>query len=405
MSFLFKVSTLSDPITSDSELLVARPGWAVMRVRPNFTENGQILWVDLLDALGHDLSFSARGRASDNADVLSFCWLAASHVDDLIIASANLLPPRPLRELCTMVSSLGVRTWLLYDLETCDEREEAEVSLMMSSVELQGFLEIRRAAGLQGSVERIVDSPLAPDTHFLGFLDTAREVLSEVDFALIATHFHFGRSEMLRRLEETPTITEDDLARLLHEITVGTNDLNKLTAIVKGAQAAAFAKGWHPRVDIARWAERGMVASLDRHLEPREWVQISRSYRPCDSAVSALSTMGISVDEMNQVLATNVAADGSEVHHGGQHLEVPLPARCILVAQLIFRNLVATSSDRFLVHGESEEEVSGKWSGRVLKMMTRDTGVVVRGSNASRKSMETTRWTHRFGVSVTRLTS
>ena len=56
MSSLFKVSTLGDPLAADAELTVRRPGWAVMRARPNFKENGQVLWADLLDALRHEVS-------------------------------------------------------------------------------------------------------------------------------------------------------------------------------------------------------------------------------------------------------------------------------------------------------------------------------------------------------------
>ena len=143
MGTLFKVSTLTDPIASDGELETDRPGWAVMRARPNFKEHGQVLWVDLLAALGHDLDSTERGRASANADVQALCWLAASDIDELVVAGANLLPPSSLRDLCTLTSSQGVRTWLLYDIEVTDEREEAEISLALEVVELERFLEIR----------------------------------------------------------------------------------------------------------------------------------------------------------------------------------------------------------------------------------------------------------------------
>ena len=148
-----------------------------------------------------------------------------------------------------------------------------------------------------------------------------------------------------------------------------------------------------------------MVASLARHLEPHEWLQIGRLYRPCDAATCVLSTIGISVDEVGTVRADDVALDGSAVRHNGDQIEVPDTARRLLVAQHIFRDLVGSGSDRFLVHGMKSEEVSSLWAGRLLKLVTRDTGVVLRSPKARRQSMESTTWTQRLGVSITRLAS
>jgi hypothetical protein len=136
---------------------------------------------------------------------------------------------------------------------------------------------------------------------------------------------------MLAKLDQAADVDEGSLALFLHEITVHTNDLNELTSIVKGAQTAAFMRGWHPRVDVANWSQRGMVASLARHLEPDEWAQIGRLYRPCDAATCVLSTIGVSVDEVGTVRADDVALDGSAVMHDGKQIEVPEQAQCLLV--------------------------------------------------------------------------
>jgi hypothetical protein len=58
VSILLKVSTLNDALVADTELTIQRPDWAVIRARPNFNENGQVLWADLLDALGNEVSSS-----------------------------------------------------------------------------------------------------------------------------------------------------------------------------------------------------------------------------------------------------------------------------------------------------------------------------------------------------------
>ncbi len=405
MGTLFKISTQADPATSDREIEIPRPGWAVMRARPNFREHGQVLWADLLHALGHDLDSTERRRASANADIQALCWLAVGDVEDVIVAGANLLPPASLRDLCTLTSSQGVRTWLLYDIEVADEREEAEVSLALESIGLEEFIDIRAKAGLVEPGRARPRFPTVPDTHFLGFLDMAHQVMEAEDLALVTEHYEQGMVKMLSRIDEATEVNEDLLALSLHEMTVHTNDLNELTAIIRGAQTAAFIRGWHPRVDIMAWSQRGTVAALARHLEPNEWALIGRLYRPCDAATCVLSTIGISVDEVGSILATAVADDGSTVEHHGDLIEVPEAARPLLVAQHLFRNLIGTDSDRFLVHGTSSEVTTSIWAGRLLKLVTRDTGVMLRTHAARRKSLEGKTWNQRLGVSITRLAS
>lgn len=405
MTCLLKVSTLGDPLAADAELTVQRPRWAVMRARPNFKENGQVLWADLLDALGHEVSSSLRGRAGSHSETLAFCWLAAGDVTDLIVAGAHLLPPRSLIDLCTMTTAAGVRTWLLYDIETCDEREEAEVNLALTTVPLDRFLEVRQECGEAGQTGTASSFPVVPDVHFLGFLDAVGQVLSADDAEVAAQTFRTGRETMKARLAAACDVDENDLAMHLHEITAHTNDLNELTALVKGAQTGAFACGWHARVDVRKWAQRGMVAGLSLHLDEADWEKLSHQHRPHEGATCVLSTLGFSVDALPGVRAADVADDGSTVVKNCEAVEVPPPARHLLVAQHIFRALAGAETDRFLVQGPKEPAINDKWAGRLLRVVTQDTGVVLRGWHASRKTLGGAGWTHRLGVAMTRVAS
>ena len=109
MNLLMRVSTLGDPVAVDRELETARVGWAVLGVRPNFREHGQVLWSDLVEALGHEVTSSFRGRADANSKAIALSWLVAGPVDDLVVAGAHLLPPASLTELATVVTAAGVR--------------------------------------------------------------------------------------------------------------------------------------------------------------------------------------------------------------------------------------------------------------------------------------------------------
>ena len=319
MSVLFKVSTLADPTAADEEITVAREGWAVMRVRPNFKENGQVLWADLLEALDHQSADSSfRGRAGTHSEALAYAWLADAPVGDLVVAGANMLPPRSLTELCTLTSSLGVRTWLLYDIEVADEREDAERRLGLREIPLAEFLGRRRATPIVSADPPATAFPIVPDTQFLGFLDISRHVLRPGDFELVAERYADGRDQMRERLQGEPTPDEAAVARHLHEICASTNDVNELCALVKGAQTGAFLGGWYLRVDLIRWAQRGAVAGLSMHLDDGDWATLGRMHRPTEAALSVLSALGFSVDTITQLRATDLAPDGPTGRQGGE---------------------------------------------------------------------------------------
>lgn len=247
--------------------------------------------------------------------------------------------------------------------------------------------------------------PLCPDVHFLGFLDSAETVLGSDDLVVVRKSYECAKTEMARKMTSASDFDEESLARLLHEVTVGTNDMNQITAMVKGAQVAAFICGWHMKVDIPSWIQRGLVSALELHLDDEEWAQLGRLYKCYEAATLVLSTLGISVEHLSSVLGSDVALDGTTVHYQGRVIHVPIPAQSLLVAQHIFREVARSESDLSLLHGPKETDVNEKFAGTLLKLATRDTGVILRSSNASRKTMGIKRWSYRLGVKVTRLSN
>ena len=403
MNTLMKVSTLSNAIASDRELNIERIGWAVLRVRPNFKEYGQILWSDLLGSLGHDIQMSPGSRAITNAETLAYAWLAAGNVDDLIVSGANFLPPQSLTQLCTLTSAVGIRTWLAYDIEVADEREQAEQRLGLTSVSLDNFLTIRSRSPIKTSSEQVPQFPDVPDVQFLGFLAISKAILAPDVFDSVQTRFRESRDSMRKRIRELGAVDEQAIAHELHDLTVGTNDLNEVMTIVKGAQTGAFLEGWHLRVDVSQWLQRGRVVSLSQHLSGQEWEAICRLHKPHEMSTCVLSVTGVSVEAMVDIKDSDVLDDGSSVLVDGKDLEVSPEGRSALVAQLIYRELVSAAPGRFLVQGVSDSGMNDKAAGRILKLVTRDTGVTLRGESSSRKDISGTGWTHRLGISITRL--
>lgn len=405
MSALRKLTTLTDPITCDDELRRDREGWVVVHVRPNMSGRDQVLWQDLITALGHTSTLSTRSRTANDAQTQAFCWMGSAGIDNLAVGSANFLTPRHLSDLCAMASALGMYVWLLYDIEPCDERSEALDRLSPNQSDVAAFLQIRMQAADRRRYERKQFMPPVPDAHFFAFLESAEATMNSRDFDKAKNLFFSGRSQMLSRLQNNPPTDEDAVASVLHEITADTNDINEVTCIVKGAQAAAFMTGWNMQVDIPRWVQRGTVTGLRMQLDDHEWKALGRLQHPCAAAACALSVLGISSNEMPRLGVSAIGEQAATIEHLGVSISVPEIARPLLLAQLLYRDLIGSITSPFLVQGPKESEVTTKWAGRLMHTATRETGVVLRARAASRKSANETRWTLRRGISVKGFTS
>ena len=109
------------------------------------------------------------------------------------------------------------------------------------------------------------------------------------------------------------------------------------------------------------------------------------------------------MNEIAALPADGVADDGSAVTVDGHREIIPEQGRVAVVAQHIYRNLVQPTSDQYLATGAKDAVVTPKRVGALLHAITRDTGVVLRARHTSRVISETSRWTHRLGVSLTRI--
>jgi hypothetical protein len=289
---LKRLSCLSDPAAVDKELWTERPAWAVMHVRPNLPGHGQLVWSDLLNAIGHHTSSTLRGRAGSHSEALAFAWLAAGHVTDIAVSGANNLEPVLLRKFCGTIGATGIRTWLVYDIETKDEPHDAELALAATPVALPEFLERHASAGTIPATPATDRSPNVPDVHSFAFVETANELLKSDDALLVTERFRNGRDETTRRLAQLDELNETSIGHELHQATVGVTDINELEAFLRGAEAGAFLKGIRQQVDASRWAQRGTVSELGQHLSTAEWNRIACLERPAGAAACVLPTLG-----------------------------------------------------------------------------------------------------------------
>lgn len=248
-----------------------------------------------------------------------------------------------------------------------------------------------------------VHFPAVPEVHFLGFLTTARRLLSEEQFNTILPTYEHALRTTQAALKRDPRPSEETFARHLHDISAETSDMNKLTVLARGAQAGAFLAGWHAKVDVARFAQRGAARGIPTALSRSEWTRLTNLVRPSDAAACVLAVLGYTVNEMAKLEGDQVAHDGSTVIVDGQPTDVPTPGQHFLVAQHLYRHLVVDETGRFLATGPKDPENTARRLGALLHEVSRDTGVLLRARNAPRCIDKSTRWTHRLGVSLTRL--
>ena len=405
MSLVRRICAQTDPSACEAEIAQKRDGWATLLTRPGLSSASQVLWEDVLIAIGHDIPLSTRGRAMNHAMTRALCWLAVSDIDHLVVAGANNLNPTSLADLCTVCSTAEVTVWLVYDTEPSDDREAAIDRLGAVNTPMADLLDARSRATRSQQATTTPEPEVAPDVHFLAFLHTAEASMSQEGFAEARTRFEEGRRAMERELTTIDDVSETSISEALHRVTAGAPRVDHALPMVRGAQAACFRAGWHVQVDVERWVLRGQVAPLATVLTDEQWRSLSRVQRPGDAACCALAILGASIEDMTRLSREHFDAGFESVLIDSRPTPVPPAARQLLQAQDINHALSASWDDPYLTLGTKEPDVTPKWITRVLRRASEDTGIALRARMASWARESNRRWTHRLGISVKALSA
>jgi hypothetical protein len=405
MSAVHRVSALGRESDLDRELLLDRTDWAVIRPRPDARHHGQQLWSDLNIALGHDIDIVPRRRSESGAQGVALAHLATTDITDIAIASSNWLTPRTLTDYITAISAFGIRLWLIYDIETCDERHDAQNNLGMVTVDADEFLHARQRAPINTSGDAGAAFPEVLDVHFLGFLNIARELNTPDDLELITATFQQGRSEMQTILRDLEDPSEQDVALALHRITGHTTNLHEIVTLVKGAQTGALIEHWHLRVDINSWLMRGTSDGTSPRLTPSEWRTLGRLARPAFGAVAALCIAELSATEMLDITDDQFSLDLSSVTVNERCYPIPEAARQLIARHRIHRQLSHTDSDRFLINCATGEDFGPRTVSTQISQITEAAGITLRLHRGDTATITTHGWNYRYGVSIERISA
>lgn len=400
MSMLFQLHALSQQHAVYAELRVRRQGWAVLYIRPDSYANTKSFWMDLLDALGRRVSPESHGVVQMASVQMAFAWLAAGDVDDVVIVAPEYLPPDRLVTLCRVTVGAGVRTWLLCDVVPTDLRAKALDGLAPEVVQADTFLARRAAADVVVSPPDEVSFPAVPDVHFLGFLTACSELLEPTAYETVRAPYVRARAAMRQRVDSAATFDHEFAAVAMHEICASIRDKNELLTAVRGAQAGAFSRGWNVSVDMERFAQRGLYTAMPVPLSPRQWEAVGHVRRPCEAAVAVLAACGLDQEECASLPASAVEGDGSAVHLPDRLVSIHASGQAILVAQHLYRSLVAfDGGEAFLVQGNLEAKITRSWVSTVLKHLGGASGIVFWVKSAQPKGRGK-RWMNRIGVSA-----
>ena len=403
MSAIRRVSAIGRESDIDNELLVDRANWAVLRPRPEARNHGQQLWVDLNIALGHDISIVPRLRSTNGAHSSTMAYLATTKTTDIAISSSNWLTPTALTELAAAITAFGIRLWLIYAIETCDERYDTQLGLTANETTVDEFLAQRHTASIAHHDNGTSTFPEVLDVHFLGFLDIAEELNTPDEFDTIRAVFHRGRVEMHERLRSIEVATEQDLAHALNDITSHSCNLYEITTRVKGAQVGALLSGWHLRVDINSWLMRGISDSVTTRLTDHEWHIIDRLENPALAAIAGLCIAELSATEMLELTESNLASDLSSITINERTYPLPSSARALIESYWAHRQLAISDSDRFLINCVTGEELGPRVVATQTSQISAATGIALRLQRSETATTTNPGWNYRYGVSIERI--
>lgn len=403
MSLINYLVLHDDDSKLNDEMTLLRNGWGVLRSRPDVSDSGQVLWQDLMNAIGHGSSLLAGAKSPNRSQTKAFCWLATSGIKSLVITAANFLTPFQVGDLSSMASALGIKLWLIYDVAPRDERKVSLLRLQPQLGTIDDFLNLRSLSPFEVTHKDDLPMVQVPQSHFLQFLEICAETLSTEDFQKALSLAEKGKSEMLERFDIDQIDDKESIALALHQISSEFSDINEIRCIIQGASIAAFLRGWSIKLDLTRWVERGSISELSMYLGPKQLAALSKLQNSCFLAICILSVLGISPDAMQAVSTEEFNADVSTLHFNGRIIEIPNAFRNLLITQMIFRNLIGDIENPFLVQGPKEHQISPRWIGDALRLITGETGVPLRGSTARRRPNNGADWFSRGGIKVLRL--
>jgi hypothetical protein len=409
-----KVSTLTNNEAVYEEFKTFRHGWGSLLVRPQTKTRVPELWVDLLIAVGHPLNTGTTKRANCDATEFLYTWLSVTQIQHVAILGAQQLNSPGLTACCTLLTSLGITVWLIYDTETNGLRHETELGLAMIDTTIEQLIKTRqkqdpkRAPKTTPRTKRNTASdsfPTVPDVHFLVFQSYVDELLTIREIRFVRAVYNTVLAAATTWFKSNPTVDEPQLVEFLSGVLHSESDRNKMLTIIRAAQMAAFNSGFFLDVDQRFWFQRRFGTMAPLRLSTDDWQRVALLQNPRHAATATLATLGLQIETISRLPAENVAATGQSVGTGsGQAATIGNEdAQRILRAQHIYRAFTNTQSGTFL--GDPMDKKSNRNLSDVIRSISAATNIQIRAKHTRHNIHSTSGWRHRNGITIRDLTT
>lgn len=241
-------------------------------------------------------------------------WLLAEEIDDIYFGAAERLSEAQIFEIGLFAQS--TRCWLIYT-DTCRHKDNEHLTrLGVGEASFSGMLGRckRTDAGQvdwRGFPRLPMDGPLRFRTRCAQLLDATE--LERVDEAMSAG---VGDAFSALRIRESTTAEQVAAAGLAADVPVW-----PALAMLRGAQLAAFAKGWSLSFDAQRW--RSIRVAVPP-LAPRTIAAIRESLEPRLAVALILhSVSAAEPEQLTGLTMRDVSEDGAKVYIEGTMHKIP----------------------------------------------------------------------------------
>lgn len=380
-------------------------GVIVGMVRATARQSG---WLanDLVAAVGKT---SGRGFNSDGWAVAAahlVPWLVVEDIQHIVIGYAEALPIQQLVAIAHLAALAEVSVWFVADAGTSDTLARFADDFGATILDTESFspdaLTVNRPADHDLTSGEATTFPArVPEDTFLTFLATARRTLSHPSFAQVLTTFVHAFDDTVAWLHEFDEVpTELDVTRHLSTLVEGRATLASVTTVMRAVQAAAFRRGLLIKLDARRFLNRMSETRTALDLRDDEWRLLSNNGNTRQCAIAVLAALGLSVTEIHALEVDQVADDASFVRTDEYAYQVPVAARPLLLAHLLYRASAADPSNPLLLAGSRKDAVlTVRGVSLAIDDLARATGIAFRAAH-DRWDSDSNHWRQRTGISV-----
>ena len=325
-----------------------------------------VLADDLLTELGHPGVRATEDLVGMAAPYLS-SYLAAHHIDDVVLTAAERLHPAAVAPLRALLGP--ARLWLAGEapFDPRPRLSQAD-SVLLTAAQLATTWQERRApkpcaaAPCRPPLALAVSEPFppVPADEALTFLASTTELLDTDDAQQVRTVTLEAAGRTVRACAPLlPGAPGHDRLRGPSAIEVAAHhvrleaehahDVNEAVARLRGVQLGLLRAGWWLDVNIDPFVETYLTTPDLVHGDPARWTQLGAFRQPHIGATAALAAAGVGRAALETLPASAVALTGASIRERWRSHPVPLPARFFLRAQHAYLRVHgADAGTRFL---------------------------------------------------------